>query len=145
MTRLAVLTDKNLVPPHPKSDLEELSVIQELRIRAGDRYFWDFKSARMSISVLIYYEMCSVNLVCHLSQLSMQPFSSLPLSLILLIHLHILNYPRANEPQYDNHLFDGRLKGLKDRVKMMEDICYFLTSQLETSARNVRILANPYP
>ncbi|KXN88049.1 hypothetical protein AN958_07781 [Leucoagaricus sp. SymC.cos] len=65
-------------------------------------------------------------------------FTTLPLSLILLIHLRVLNYPFANEPQYDNNMFEARTKGLKDRVKMMEDICYFLVNQLEdNAARNI--------
>ncbi|KAF5356346.1 hypothetical protein D9756_004409 [Leucocoprinus leucothites] len=63
--------------------------------------------------------------------------TTLPLPLLLLIHLHILEYPRVNEPQYDKNLFDRRSKGLKDRVRMMEDICYFLVSLLESGARNI--------
>lgn len=56
---------------------------------------------------------------------------SLPLPLILLIHLHILEYPHANKPEYDHNIFNSRVRGLRDRTKLMEDICYFLVGKLE--------------
>lgn len=66
---------------------------------------------------------------------------SLPIPLILLVHLHILRYPHANEPEYDHKIFDPRVRGLRDRTKLMEDISYFLVGCLEggrDGARSVR-------
>ena len=56
---------------------------------------------------------------------------SLPNPLILLIHLHILEYPNANNPEYDLNIFNSRVRGLRERVKLMEDISYFLVGRVE--------------
>ena len=56
---------------------------------------------------------------------------SLPNPLILLIHLHILEYPHANNPEYDHNIFNPRLRGLRERTKLMEDISYFLVGRVE--------------
>jgi hypothetical protein len=56
---------------------------------------------------------------------------SLPLPLLLLINLHILNFPYANNSEYDRSLFDPRVRGLRERTKSMEDICYFLVGIIE--------------
>ncbi|KAF9556493.1 hypothetical protein CPC08DRAFT_91643 [Agrocybe pediades] len=58
-------------------------------------------------------------------------FVALPLHLILLVHLHILEYPYANNPEYDHDLFNPRTRGLRERVKAMEDIAYFLVGRIE--------------
>ena len=60
---------------------------------------------------------------------------SLPLPLLLLIHIHLLGYPRADEPEYDEHVFDVKLRGLRDRIKTMEDLCYFLVGKIEPKPR----------
>ncbi|KAG6887943.1 hypothetical protein C0995_011457 [Termitomyces sp. Mi166 len=62
---------------------------------------------------------------------------SLPLPLILLIHLHILEYPHANSPEYDHNIFHPRVRGLKERTKLLEDICYFLVGRLEGNAKSI--------
>lgn len=54
----------------------------------------------------------------------------LPIPILLLVHLHILDYPYANNPEYDHDLF-STTRGLRDRTKSMEDICYFLVGRLE--------------
>jgi hypothetical protein len=60
---------------------------------------------------------------------------SLPLPLLLLIHIHLLGYPRADEPEYDEHVFNVKLRGLRDRIKTMEDLCYFLVGKIESKPR----------
>jgi len=61
--------------------------------------------------------------------------SSMPLkqtsTLLLLVHLYILNYPYVNNTEYDHDLFNPRIRGLRDRTKAMEDITYFLVRQIE--------------
>ena len=63
----------------------------------------------------------------------------LPVPLILLVHLHILDkYPFENNPEYDLNVFDPHVRGLRDRTKSMEDVCYFLICQLEGSKDRVK-------
>ncbi|KNZ72567.1 hypothetical protein J132_02726 [Termitomyces sp. J132] len=62
---------------------------------------------------------------------------TLPIPLILLIHLHILVYPHANKPEYDHNIFDPRVRGLKERTKILEDVAYFLVGRLEGNARTI--------
>jgi hypothetical protein len=65
----------------------------------------------------------------------------LPIPLLLLVHLHILEYPLANNPEYDHNMFDPNVRGLRDRLKSMEDMCYFLVGKVEgrkESAKAVR-------
>ncbi|RDB23829.1 hypothetical protein Hypma_008945 [Hypsizygus marmoreus] len=69
---------------------------------------------------------------------------SLPIPLILLVHLHILEYPHANKPEYDHNIFESRVRGLRDRTKLLEDVCYFLVGRLEGSSSNRTILPT-YP
>ena len=54
----------------------------------------------------------------------------LPLPLLLLIHLHILEFPQADNPEYDQNIFDA-LRGLRNRTNSMQDICHFLIGKLE--------------
>jgi len=56
---------------------------------------------------------------------------SLSLPLILLVHIHLLGYPHADEPEYDEHVFNVKMRGLRDRTKTMEDLCYFLVGKIE--------------
>ncbi|TFK39587.1 hypothetical protein BDQ12DRAFT_665401 [Crucibulum laeve] len=56
---------------------------------------------------------------------------SLPIPILILLHLHILEYPQANKPEYDHNIFNGQVRGLRDRTKLMEDICYFLVGKVE--------------
>ncbi|KAG6844536.1 hypothetical protein H0H87_006126 [Tephrocybe sp. NHM501043] len=62
---------------------------------------------------------------------------SLPIPLILLIHLHVLEYPHANKPEYDHNMFEPSVRGLKERTKLLEDVGYFLVGRLEGSARTI--------
>jgi hypothetical protein len=55
----------------------------------------------------------------------------LPIPLILLVHLHLLEYPSADNSEYDQNLFDPNVRGLRDRTKSMEDMCYFLVGKVE--------------
>ncbi|GLB43260.1 hypothetical protein LshimejAT787_1301610 [Lyophyllum shimeji] len=62
---------------------------------------------------------------------------SLPRHLILLVHLHILEYPHAHKAEYDHNIFEPRVRGLRDRTKTLEDIAFFLVGRLEGSARTI--------
>src|SRR5882757_3274888 len=66
---------------------------------------------------------------------SIHQMLSLPLPLLLLIHIHLLGYPHADEPEYDEHVFDVKLRGLRDRIKTMEDLCHFLVGKIESKPR----------
>ncbi|KAJ7777067.1 hypothetical protein B0H16DRAFT_1879220 [Mycena metata] len=70
---------------------------------------------------------------------------TLPVSLVLLIHLHLLQYPLANKPEYDHNLFDARVRGLRDRTRTMEDVCYFLTTRIEGPKERARKVISTYP
>ncbi|KAJ7155854.1 hypothetical protein C8R46DRAFT_1356262 [Mycena filopes] len=70
---------------------------------------------------------------------------TLPNPLVLLIHLHLLQYPHANKPEYDHNLFDARVRGLRDRTRTMEDICYFLITRIEGSKERARKVIATYP
>ncbi|KAH9992724.1 hypothetical protein BJV74DRAFT_393505 [Russula compacta] len=69
---------------------------------------------------------------------------SLPLPLLLLIHIHLLGYPHADEPEYDEHVFNVKMRGLRDRTKTMEDLCYFLVGKIEPKPR-LKSLFPTYP
>lgn len=69
---------------------------------------------------------------------------SLPSSLLLLVHLHILEYPHANKPEYDHHVFDPKTRGLRDRTKTMEDTCYFLVGRVERKDAKAVSCSLPY-
>ncbi|KAL0581774.1 hypothetical protein V5O48_000251 [Marasmius crinis-equi] len=71
--------------------------------------------------------------------------SSLPLPLLLLIHLQLLQFPHVNEPQYDINLFNSSQRGLKDRIKSMEDICFFLVECCEGTKAGAKKILNTYP
>ena len=60
---------------------------------------------------------------------------SLPLPLLLLVHIHLLGYPHADEPEYDENIFNVKTRGLRDRTKTMEDLCYFLVGKIERKPR----------
>ena len=54
-----------------------------------------------------------------------------PLPLLQLVHLHLLEYPLANNPEYDTRLFDPSARGLRERTKSMEDVTFFLVGRIE--------------
>ncbi|KAF8826215.1 hypothetical protein HHX47_DHR6000665 [Lentinula edodes] len=60
-----------------------------------------------------------------------QSVLELPLPLLLLIHLQILQYPLTNNEDFDIHIFDAQKRGLRARIKMMEDLGYWLVNQIE--------------
>ncbi|KAJ7147703.1 hypothetical protein C8R43DRAFT_1010465 [Mycena crocata] len=70
---------------------------------------------------------------------------SLPVPLILLVHLHILQYPHANKPEYDHNVFNPSIRGLRDRTRTMEDVCYFLVSRVEGTKELARKVIPTYP
>ncbi|KAJ8516888.1 hypothetical protein ONZ45_g5862 [Pleurotus djamor] len=51
-------------------------------------------------------------------------------ALLLLVHLYILDYPHANRAEYDHEIFNPATRGLRDRVKTMEDVTHFLVSTI---------------
>ncbi|EGN95154.1 hypothetical protein SERLA73DRAFT_162709 [Serpula lacrymans var. lacrymans S7.3] len=69
----------------------------------------------------------------------------LPISLVLLIHLHILGYPHANNTEYDQDMFNPRHRGLRERTKTMEDIGYFLVNRIEGHPESIRRILPIYP
>ncbi|KAF7371182.1 hypothetical protein MSAN_00753700 [Mycena sanguinolenta] len=70
---------------------------------------------------------------------------SLPAALILLIHLHLLQYPHANKPEYDHNIFNARVRSLRDRTRTMEDVCHFLIGRIEGTKDRVRKVISTYP
>lgn len=62
----------------------------------------------------------------------------LPNSLLILVHLHLLNYPLKDASGYDDRLFDPMLRGIRERTKAMEDISYFLVGQVEEGRERAR-------
>lgn len=54
----------------------------------------------------------------------------LPNTLLIILHLHLLNFPLQDASGYDERLFH-HTRGMRDRNKAMEDITYFLVSKLE--------------
>lgn len=65
----------------------------------------------------------------------------LPNALLLLVHLHILEYPRSNRAEYDCDMFNTHKRGLRERSTIMEDITYFLIGKLEgRGVKSVHIL-----
>ncbi|THH11397.1 hypothetical protein EW146_g8059 [Bondarzewia mesenterica] len=73
------------------------------------------------------------------------PLVTLPLPLLLLIHLHILQYPKADSPEYDEHVFNPQTRGLRDRARTMEDLCYFLVGKVEKTPQAAKTLLPTYP
>ncbi|KAL1741498.1 hypothetical protein HDZ31DRAFT_66871 [Schizophyllum fasciatum] len=68
---------------------------------------------------------------------------ALPSSLLLLVHLHLLEYPYADKPEYDHNVFNPKIRGMKDRTKTMEDISHFLVRKLERD--RVKSILPGYP
>ena len=73
-----------------------------------------------------------------------EPFLSLPIPLLQLVHLHLLQYPLANNPEYDQNLFNTNMRGLRDRTKSMEDICYFLVGKVEGRKESAKSVGGLY-
>ncbi len=61
----------------------------------------------------------------------------LPNGLLIILHLHLLNYPLQDATGYDERLFDPS-RGMRDRSKAMEDITHFLVGKIEGSKERVK-------
>ncbi|KAF9499498.1 hypothetical protein BDN71DRAFT_1502841 [Pleurotus eryngii] len=70
--------------------------------------------------------------------------ANLPTSFLLLVHLCILDYPHANKPEYDQDLFNATTRGLRERVKTMEDVTYFLVNSI-VGKKEARLMLPSYP
>ncbi|KAF9072362.1 hypothetical protein BDP27DRAFT_428596 [Rhodocollybia butyracea] len=70
-------------------------------------------------------------------------FVPLPLELLLLIHLQTLQHPNINDDLFDMHIFDAQKRSLRPRIKMMEDISYWLVEKLE--GKNAKKILATYP
>ncbi|PPQ72765.1 hypothetical protein CVT26_003147 [Gymnopilus dilepis] len=75
--------------------------------------------------------------------MSATPLLSLPLPLFLLVHLYILEYPHANNAEYDHDVFNARKRGLRERAQTMEDVAYFLVGKVE--GKSVKTILPTYP
>lgn len=60
--------------------------------------------------------------------------AQLPISLLFLVHLHLLNFPVEDVSVYNEDMFNPTRRGIRERGKTMEDICYFLVSKVEGQA-----------
>ncbi|KAI1796729.1 hypothetical protein LXA43DRAFT_1177865 [Ganoderma leucocontextum] len=68
----------------------------------------------------------------------------LPNGLLIILHLHLLNFPLQNAGGYDERLFH-RTRGTRERNKAMEDITYFLVGRLEGSKERAKSILPAYP
>ena len=64
--------------------------------------------------------------------------SALPHTLLILVHLHLLDYPLKHSAAYDERLFDPTRTGIRERTKVLEDISYFLVGRVEGSKGRAR-------
>lgn len=56
---------------------------------------------------------------------------SLPVPLLLLIHLQVLQFPKINNVEFDLYVFDAKRRELHARVKTMEELGYWLVGRIE--------------
>ncbi|KZT07535.1 uncharacterized protein LAESUDRAFT_758541 [Laetiporus sulphureus 93-53] len=70
---------------------------------------------------------------------------ALPNSLLLLTHLHLLNFPPQDASRYDEHLFHPTRSGIRERTRAMEEICYFLVGKIEGGKPHARSILPMYP
>ncbi|OCH86938.1 hypothetical protein OBBRIDRAFT_837763 [Obba rivulosa] len=75
----------------------------------------------------------------------MSTSAPLPNALLLLIHLHLLYYPLNDASGYDEHLFDLARASVRERTKIMENICYFLVGKLEGARERMKSVFPVYP
>ncbi|CDO68363.1 hypothetical protein BN946_scf184815.g10 [Trametes cinnabarina] len=70
----------------------------------------------------------------------------IPNGLLILLHLHLLNYPVRPEDAagYNEHLFSPS-RGMRERSNAMEDICYFLVGKIERDRDRARSILPSYP
>ena len=66
----------------------------------------------------------------------------LPNGLLIILHLHLLNFPLHDASGYDERLFH-HTRGMRDRNKAMEDITYFLVGKLEGTKERTKSVSYP--
>jgi hypothetical protein len=65
--------------------------------------------------------------------------------LLLLLHLHLLNYPFDSQNPLDEHTFDSNVYSASSRSKSMEDISFFLVSKIEGQRGIAKKILPTYP
>ncbi|KAI0664399.1 hypothetical protein C8Q70DRAFT_234350 [Cubamyces menziesii] len=70
--------------------------------------------------------------------------NQLPNGLLIILHLHLLDYPLHDATGYDERLFDPT-RGMRERNKAMEDISYFLVAKIERSKERAKSILPTYP
>ncbi|KAI0675986.1 hypothetical protein C8Q78DRAFT_1007502 [Trametes maxima] len=68
----------------------------------------------------------------------------LPTTLLIILHLHLLDFPLQDASGYDERLFDST-RGMRERNKAMEDISYFLVGKIEHSKERAKSILPTYP
>ncbi|KAI0630760.1 hypothetical protein C8Q77DRAFT_1135077 [Trametes polyzona] len=68
----------------------------------------------------------------------------LPNGLLIILHLHLLDFPLQDATGYDERLFDPA-RGMRERNKAMEDICYFLVGKIEREKERAKAILPTYP
>lgn len=71
---------------------------------------------------------------------TMTPEQCLPNALLIILHLHLLNYPLQDAAGYDERLFE-QSRGMRERTKAMEDITYFLVTRVEGSKERAKAVS----
>ena len=74
----------------------------------------------------------------------MAPEHKLPTGLLIILHLHLLDYPLQDATGYDERLFH-HTRGMRERNKAMEDITYFLVWKLEGSKERAKTVSTRSP
>ncbi|KAI0796119.1 hypothetical protein C8Q75DRAFT_362241 [Abortiporus biennis] len=59
------------------------------------------------------------------------PNLPIPAPLLVLIHLHLLQYPLKDASGYDENIFNASTRGIGERTKALEDITFFLITKIE--------------
>ncbi|KAM5530821.1 hypothetical protein V8D89_015511 [Ganoderma adspersum] len=68
----------------------------------------------------------------------------LPNGLLIILHLHLLDFPLQDASGYDERLFH-HTRGMRDRNKALEDITYFLVGKLEGTKERAKSILPSYP
>ncbi|KAI0642389.1 hypothetical protein C8Q79DRAFT_1121778 [Trametes meyenii] len=73
-----------------------------------------------------------------------QKVPCLPNALLIILHLHLLDFPLQDASGYDERLFDSA-RGMRERNKAMEDISYFLVGKIEHSKERAKSILPTHP
>ena len=68
----------------------------------------------------------------------------LPNGLLIILHLHLLNFPLRDAAGFDERLFDATSRGMGQRSKALEDIAFFLVGKIEGTRERTRAVSNLY-